>query len=225
LLLAARSSLAALLGAVAGAALASLLVSSAQATTKTASVLPGLTPDGDACSIHSQFEDVHRCWHDNESGAWSALDLNAWDGEDDGVPTYWKHWGADWSQVVSVWFDDIQNHTGTSCTGVYVQVTTSGVDAKFHYLHIEQDDVDNIADTTSQSWFSVPGYVEGSTYLGDTAHSQPGGCGFITGQTHLHQSGGNAAETDVYTNWDATESGCSGLCNWSLSTWVHQVRW
>ena len=165
---------------------------------------------------------MHRCWHDDERGDWSALDLNASDGDDDGSSVYWIHWGADWSQVVSVVFDDVQDQSTTNCIGVAVNVTTTGVDADFHYLHIEQDDVDSIEGTTSQSWYSVPGYVQGYTYLGAVAHNQPG-CAYYG--SHLHQSGGNASTTDVYTNWNAAESGCGGLCNWSLSTWVHQIKW
>lgn len=185
---------------------------------RVATVLPGMS-QGDACAIWGQFSWAHRCWHDDEVGSWSGLDFNRWDGQEPGLSVYWNHFGSDWSQVVTVSFS---NGVNTNCTGITVTITQPGASGAFNYKHI--DPASGVAGSSWQDWFSVPGHVSGTRYLGTVSASQPSGCPW-TG-AHLHQSGNNASSTSIYTNWYAAESGCGAyLCNWSTGTWAHQIRW
>lgn len=69
-------------------------------TTKVAYVLPG---NGTICWGWGQFPSYNVCWHDDEGGSYSALDLQ-YPSSNPGRPTYWKHYGADTSQTLAVSF-------------------------------------------------------------------------------------------------------------------------
>jgi len=208
--------LAGILGVLLGTVLALEHGHSAEATHRAAEILPG---NGDLCAGWYQFPSYNPCWHDDEGGDYSALDLQ-YSSNNAGRSTYWRHWGADSSQTLSVSFASLQ---GTNCTGLRVIITTSGAPGDFHYLHI--DPAAGVIGSTTQYWYSVPGYVEGYRYLGTTMYSQPTGCAFDVGG-HLHQSGNNGSTSAIYTNWTVgTVEYCCDLWYWYSSTWTHKVIW
>lgn len=188
----------------------------AEASGHLAYVLPG---NGDLCYGWGSFGYPNNpCWHDDESGTYTALDLQ-YSSNNANRPVYWRHYGADWSNVLSISFTSL---SGTNCTGVRAIIATSGAPGDFHFLHIQDD---GAIGTNWQDWYSVPGYVEGSRYLGYTLYDQPSGCAFDVGG-HLHQSADTGSSSAIYTNWTVgTNYYCCSLYEWWSSTWTHKVIW
>lgn len=179
-----------------------------------ANVLPGY---GSQCEDWYWQSGIHPCWHFDEGADWAALDLdNAQGSGDANKPVYWQQTGTDWSNVfTTVRFEQLPG----SCTGI--RVVLSPYPGEFHYMHILPDP--SVVGTTTQNWYSVPGYVLGWRLLGTTAPTQPG-C--VWYGPHLHQSGDVSWSTPIYANWFAsTPAGTGPRHMWSSSLWTHQIKW
>ena len=198
--------------------LALATVNDADAAYRTANILPDLT---NKCDDWYQFAaPKHPCWHDDEVGVFTAVDLsNGGDPADADRTVYWRQWGVDVANVVHVQFTNV---TGTNCTGVRVVILSSGATGSFHYKHITPRA--GVIGSYQQFWYSFPGYEERYRDLGKTAPTQPGGCLF--GGPHLHQSGDTSSSSSIYTNWNAPQSYCCGThWWWSSDTRTHWVFW
>lgn len=178
----------------------------ASAVPGVAYVWRGMYPEPQTCWPWGQFENVNSCWHDDESGTYTAIDYNYGSGDDDV--------GA----LVQLWYDTtrqywmFQSLSGTNCSGVQVILYHDSAKTiyagELHYLHIEP--YSGVIGSGYDYWVSYYGY--GYRDLGSVKGSENQGCAYDG--AHLHQSANTGASTAFYTNWNSNPT----------SSWEHKIQ-
>lgn len=152
-------------------------------------------------------------WHDDEIDQVSALDLDRdppCSGTTAGTPVYYRGYGVSGSRSIQAYTTP---HNG-ECPGVDVELWDGSLKlGEEHYVQI------NLRSGVLYQWFTAgQGWTNYS--LGWVAGSRP--CSLWTGP-HLHQSGTNAADTKIYTNWGIEDPIDPTTDQWN--NWMHKVYW
>jgi hypothetical protein len=180
----------------------------AQASPGKSWVYRGIIAEPQWCSYHGQFPGWNGCWHDDEAGTFTAVDLNWGNG--------WDDWGA-W---VELWFNGSSQYltffslAGTACHGLravfYSDSGRTSPGGEVHFLHIGPADGVIGTSYVNYNGGSEPYY---SRTVGWIMGPENTGC--LWDGPHLHQSADTSTNSAFYTNKYGDPT----------TAWMHEICW
>ena len=184
-----------------------LLTTMASAVPGTAYVYRGMYPEPQTCYPWGQFTGHNSCWHDDETGTYTAVDYNYGSNPEDDAGALVQLWYTGTRQYWT-----FQSLVGTNCTGVrvvlYHDSSKTNYAGELHYLHINPGS--GVIGSGYDYYDSGGGFYYRD--LGTVKSPEATGCSWD--HAHLHQSANTDASTAFYTNWDADPT----------SSWEHKIQ-